>query len=134
MRTILVADSASIVQFILERILGKEGYRVLYTKHPRDFVQQAQTLAPDVIFLQAEIAGGKGYRLCEYLSRRPHTRDIPIILTTRITKATRFDFDTWPGVVATLRKPLSAARVLEALEKLPQPRSKEDSLPQADVS
>ncbi len=120
MRTVLVADSASIIQFILERILGKEGYRVFYTKHPRDFVHQAQSLSPDVIFLQAEIAGGKGYRICEYLHRRPQTRDIPIILTTRITKTSQFEFESWPGVVAVLRKPLSAARVWQAIGSVPE--------------
>lgn len=129
MRTVLVADSASIVQFILERILGKEGYRVLYTKHPRDLVHQVQVVNPDVIVLQAEIGGGKGYRICEYLNRRPETRHIPIILTTRITKT--LDFESWPGVVAVLRKPLSAARVWQALGKVPEAPTETES--QADA-
>jgi len=127
MRTVLIADSASIVQFILERILGREGYRIFYTKHPRDFVQQARTLTPDIIFLEAEIAGGRGYRVCEYLHRRPETREIPIILTTRITDATKYDCESWPGVVKLLRKPLSSQQVLEAVSGVPERKQAEDS-------
>lgn len=118
MHTVLVADSASIIQFVLERILTKEGYRVFYTKTPRDFIQQTKTLLPDIIFLQAEIGGGKGYRICQYLQRRPDTRNIPIVLTTRMTDTSKFDFESWPGVVRLLRKPLSSRQVLDSVRSL----------------
>ena len=117
MRQILIADSASIVQFVLDRILGKEGFVVHYTKHPRDFVQQVQSVKPEIIFLEAEIGGGRGYRICEFLARRAETRGIPIILTTRVSDLQKYDFENWPGVVKVLRKPLSSQSVLEAVSE-----------------
>ncbi|MCB1050109.1 MAG: response regulator [Acidobacteria bacterium] len=122
MRNILIADSASIVQFVLDRILGKEGYVVHYTKHPRDFVQQVQSVQPDLIFLEAEIGGGRGYRICEYLARRPETKGIPIVLTTRVADPDQYDFNHWPGVIKVLRKPLSSQQVLEVVQQLPERR------------
>jgi CheY-like chemotaxis protein len=116
MADILLADNASIVQFVLERILGKEGYAVHYTRYPRDLVQLVQTLKPCLIFLEAEIGGGRGYRICEYLARRPETRQIPIVLTTRVTDLKAGEFESWPGVVRVLRKPLSSQQVLEAVQ------------------
>jgi len=116
MADILIADNASIVQFVLERILGKEGYAVHYTRYPRDLVQMVPTLKPCLIFLEAEIGGGRGYRICEYLARRPETRQIPIVLTTRVTELKACDFESWPGVVRVLRKPLSSQQVLEAVQ------------------
>lgn len=118
LRKVLVGDSASIIQFVLERILSREGYEVHYSKHPRDFIQKAKTLRPDLVFLQAEIAGGRAYRICEYMNRRPETRHIPIVLTTRITDTAKYEFASWPGVREVMRKPLSSQTVLQVVRRL----------------
>ena len=120
MRKVLVADSANITHFMLERILGKEGYQIVYVKYPRDLVVQVKEILPDVIFLEPEISGGKGKKIVEYLHRQPETRGVPIVLITRITDTSRYNMDNWPGVHRLIRKPLNSAKVMEAVSSLPQ--------------
>ena len=50
MPKVLVADSANITHFMLERILGKEGCDIVYVKYPRDLVVRVREIEPDVIF------------------------------------------------------------------------------------
>lgn len=121
MRKVLVADSANITHFMLERILGKEGFQVIYVKYPRDLVVQIKEILPDMIFLEPEISGGKGKKIVEYLHRQPETRGVPIVLITRITDTARYNMEAWPGVHRLIRKPLNSAKVMEAVSSLSLP-------------
>jgi len=117
-RKALVADSTHVTQFMLERILSKEGYEILYVQQPRDLLDQLKTVKPDVLFLEAEISGGKGLRIAEYLSKRSDLSHIPIILITRIADPGRYSMESWPGVHRVVRKPLASAKVLEAVDSI----------------
>ncbi len=119
MLKVLVADSANITHFMLERILGREGYEIVYVKYPRDLVVRVREVAPDLIFLEPEISGGKGRKIVEYLARQPETARVPIILITRITDTNKYNMDAWPNVHRLIRKPLSSEKVLEAVGNLP---------------
>ena len=134
MRKILVADSANITHFVLERILGQEGFQVFYVKYPRDLVAQLRDVSPDILFLEPEISGGKGRKIVEYLARQVDL-DIPIVLITRITDSARYQMDSWPGVHRLLRKPLNSEKVLEAVHSLAleaRNQSHQDRLRQAN--
>ena len=113
MRRVLVCDSAAIVQFVLQRYLKDDEVVVDYAKTPRDLIRMLEAQIPDVIFLEAEIAGGKGRFVCDYLDRKPGTRGTPVILSTRLseTDAKKHELEAWPGVVGVIRKPLSNDKV-----------------------
>ena len=125
MRKVLVADSANITHFMLERILGKEGYEVVYVKYPRDLVVQVRDIMPQVIFLEPEISGGKGKKIVEYLARQPETSRVPIVLITRITDTSKYNMEGWPNVVRLIRKPLSSEKVMEAVQHVAKTRAEE---------
>lgn len=118
LQKVLVADSSSIIQFALERILGRQGFHIHYVRHVRDLITQAREVMPDVIFMEAEISRSHGRKVCEYLHNQANTRGIPIILMTRIADPSKYNMQQWPGVQALLRKPLSTDRVLEAVESV----------------
>ncbi len=118
MRKALVADSTHVTQFMLERILSKEGYELQYVKFPRDLLDKIKEYRPDVLFLEAEISGGKGLRIAEYLSKRSDLSHIPIILITRIPDPSRYEMGQWPGVHCVVRKPLSSGKVLDAVDSI----------------
>lgn len=111
MNKALVADTTSVLQFVLERILTKEGFEIYYVRHVRDLLIQIKMVLPDVLFLEAEMHHGKGRQICDFLNSRPETRHLPIILTTRIPDPERHDMANWPGVHGVLRKPLNSAKV-----------------------
>lgn len=118
MHKALVADTTSVLQFVLERILGKEGFEIYYVRHVRDLLVQIKTLQPDVLFLEAEMHHGKGKQICDFLHKRPETRHLPIILTTRIPDHSRHKMEDWPGVFGVLRKPLNSAKVKQMIAKI----------------
>ena len=118
MRKVLVADSANITHFMLERILGRDGYQIFYVKYPRDLVVQVREILPDIIFLEPEISGGKGKKIVDYLARRPETSRVPIILLTRITDTAKYNMESWQGVHRVVRKPLGSQRVLDAVNSI----------------
>ena len=123
MRKILVADSANVTQFVLERILGQNDFQVLYVKYARDLVVQVKEIMPDLIFLEPEISGGKGQKIVEFLSRQPETMHIPIILITRIADTKKHLMDQWPNVRGVIRKPLKSARIKELIERVEIPNT-----------
>ena len=124
MLKVLVADSANITHFVLERILGRDGHKVFYVKYPRDLISQIRELRPDLLFLEPEISGGKGRKIVEYLARQVDI-SVPIVLITRISDSAKYQMDTWPGVHRLIRKPLSSEKVIEAVNAIPLPDLKE---------
>lgn len=126
MPKVLVADSANITHFMLERILGKEGCDIVYVKYPRDLVVRVREIQPDVIFLEPEISGGKGKKIVEYLARQPETLHVPVVLITRITDTAKYKMSEWPNVHRLIHKPLNSEKVLEAVQTIPiQSRSQD---------
>lgn len=115
---VLVADSANITHFVLERILGRDGHKVFYVKYPRDLINQIRELKPDLLFLEPEISGGKGRKIVEFLARQVDI-SVPIVLITRITDSAKYQMDSWPGVHRLIRKPLNSEKVLEAVSTMP---------------
>ena len=118
MAKILIADSASITEFILGRFIGHLGFEIVYIRYARDLIARVKVIMPHIIFMEAEIAGGKGKKICEYLHMQPETRHIPIILLTRIADTNKHNMANWPGVHRLLRKPLSSRRVMEAIDTI----------------
>lgn len=135
MRKILLADPASITLFVFERHLRALDVRIDYVRYPRDLIAQARDRMPDVIFLDPEIMpGGRGRKIVDYLARRPETRQIPIVLITRMTENSIRDMSQWPGVAGLLRKPLHHRKLLEILETvLPQSTGSAPAEVQRDV-
>ena len=118
MRKIVVADSTSISQFMLARIFVEQDIEIIYVRYPRDLIAQVKYIMPDIVFLEAEISGGKGRRIVEYLQRKPETRHIPIVLITRIPGANPYGMRDWPGVCGLIRKPINSKKVLETVSKI----------------
>ena len=117
MPKILVADSANITHFVLERILAKEGFEVHYVKYPRDLVTRLRQIQPDLLFLEPEISGGKGKRIVTYLANQVDI-SVPIVLITRISDVARYNMESWPGVRRLIRKPLNSEKVMAAVKEL----------------
>ena len=116
MQKVLVADSANITHFVLERMLGKEGFKVFYVKYPRDLVAQIRDIQPDILFLEPEISGGMGKKILEFLAGKVDI-SLPIILITRMI-SDRTSMKKWPGVQGIIHKPLNSEKVLEAIGAL----------------
>lgn len=115
---ILVCDSASIIQFVLQRYLSDQGVEIDYAKAPRDMIECLREKDYHLAFIEAEISGGRGKRVCEFLAKNAKTSKIPIILSTRLSEEHLNDLKQWPNVRYVVKKPLSFQKVLDAIEEI----------------
>ncbi|MEK6220864.1 MAG: diguanylate cyclase [Chloroflexota bacterium] len=97
-------------------ILSQEGYRVQSAISGEAALEAVALDLPDLIFLDIEMPGMKGYEVCERLKANPETAEVPIIfisaLGEAIDKAKAFSV----GGVDYITKPFQIEEVLVRLE------------------
>ncbi len=115
---VLIVEDDAIIAFHLKSLVAGLGYRVCATVASEEAaVESASQLAPDVILMDQRLQrGGEGTRAAATILK---TQDVPIIFCTAhaddpsfIAKASIF------GRSAILAKPVSQARLREALESV----------------
>jgi diguanylate cyclase (GGDEF)-like protein len=77
--TILVADDEPVNRTLLERLLEREGYRVLAARNGSEAVEQARISLPDLVLLDVMMPEMDGLDACRLIKENETTRDIPII-------------------------------------------------------
>src|SRR5437016_3927986 len=83
--TVLVVDHDEAVTAFYTVFLRDEGYAVKIARDgPSAMLSIAETL-PDVVLLDAMVAGVDGFEICRRLKSEPATRLIPIILVTPLS-------------------------------------------------
>ncbi|OWK35613.1 response regulator [Fimbriiglobus ruber] len=81
--TILVIDDDPVVQELMARFLGKEGFRVAAAATGADGLRFARELRPDAITLDVLMSGtDDGWTVLSRLKADPATSDIPIVMLT----------------------------------------------------
>lgn len=119
----------------LESVLGPNGYAVLRAFNGRQALERAQTLSPDVVFIDSRLPDMDGVQLCRVLRQHPNVSlSTPILLVTA-------DYISRPQQLGALRAgawdfikvPMDAEELLLRLEsyiraKLDADRAREESL------
>ena len=80
--TILAVDDDPDSLFILERLLGREGYRVRTAIGGRAAIAALERELVDVIVLDVVMPDLDGLQVCAALRSDERTRDIPIVILT----------------------------------------------------
>lgn len=80
-RILVVDDSRSIVK-ALELVLRHEGFEVLTAFDGPGALESVAKHRPDLIVLDIVMPGMSGYEMCQRLSQRPATENIPVIMLT----------------------------------------------------
>ncbi|WP_428155872.1 ATP-binding response regulator [Desulfococcus sp.] len=75
---LIVDDLLENIQ-LLTCILHREGYRISFATSGVGLPEIAGDLRPDLILLDIEMPGIKGYEVCRRLKRGKETREIPVI-------------------------------------------------------
>jgi two-component system, OmpR family, phosphate regulon response regulator PhoB len=115
-----VADSYDGARRPCVRYLDRFNFDVAEVTNGDDALKQISSAPPRVIVAEWLLPSMPADRLCEWLSQRPRTRDIPVIVVAA-------DFDArrhLPGVAAVLVKPFSLESMLaEVRRALHEPQS-----------
>lgn len=77
-QTILIADSDNAIKLSLSMFLTREGYKVQTTKIFSEVIQKVQNIGVDVLIMDVELSGIKGYEIVPILKKMDPK--LPIII------------------------------------------------------
>jgi chemosensory pili system protein ChpA (sensor histidine kinase/response regulator) len=119
----LVVDDSITVRRVTQRLLERNGMRVLTAKDGVDAVSLLQENLPDIILLDIEMPRMDGYEVAAHVRNDPRLKDIPIVMiTSRVTEKHRARAIEL-GVDDYLGKPYQESQLLDAIEPLVNRRS-----------
>jgi PAS domain S-box-containing protein len=81
-RTVLVVDDDPMVRELMQRFLGKEGFRVLLAANGDDGLKLARDEQPCLITLDVTMPDADGWAVLGNLKGDPSTADIPVVMLT----------------------------------------------------
>jgi chemosensory pili system protein ChpA (sensor histidine kinase/response regulator) len=116
----LVVDDSITVRRVTQRLLERNGMRVMTARDGVDAVAILQEHLPDVILLDIEMPRMDGYELASHVRNDERLKDVPIVMiTSRVGEKHRARAIEL-GVDDYLGKPYQEAQLLDAIEPLVQ--------------
>ncbi|MEN9704620.1 MAG: hypothetical protein RLZZ393_499 [Pseudomonadota bacterium] len=114
----LVVDDSITVRRVTQRLLERNGMRVLIARDGIDAMAVLQEHVPDIILLDIEMPRMDGYDVAAQVRADPRTRDVPIIMiTSRVGDKHRARAMAL-GVNDYLGKPYQEGQLLDAMQPL----------------
>ena len=116
MATILVVDDEPLIAMALEAVLEDAGHRVATAANGRQALERlAEAPRPDLVLLDMMMPVMNGPALLAAMAADPGLDGIPVIVLSSLPEeAVR---ERAKGVAAILRKPYTAAAVLDAITR-----------------
>ena len=118
---VLVVDDSITMRRVTQRLLERNGMRVVTAKDGVEAVAALQNQIPDVILLDIEMPRMDGYEFATHVRNNAETKDLPIIMiTSRVSdkhKARAIEL----GVNDYLGKPYQEQELLAAHDRSDQP-------------
>jgi chemosensory pili system protein ChpA (sensor histidine kinase/response regulator) len=122
-RCALVVDDSITVRRVTQRLLERNGMRVLTAKDGVEAVALLQDNLPDIILLDIEMPRMDGYEVAAHVRNDTRLKDIPIVMiTSRVSEKHRARAIEI-GVDDYLGKPYQENQLLDAIEPLLDRRS-----------
>jgi len=119
----LVVDDSITVRRVTQRLLERNGMRVLTAKDGVDAVSLLQENLPDIILLDIEMPRMDGYEVAAHVRGDPRLKHIPIVMiTSRVSEKHRARAIEL-GVDDYIGKPYQENQLLDAIEPLVHRRS-----------
>ena len=123
---VMVVDDSITVRRVTERLLERNGMRVITAKDGVDAVAQLQEHMPDIMLLDIEMPRMDGYEVATHVRSDPRLKHIPIVMiTSRVGQKHRARaIET--GVDDYLGKPYQEHQLLAAIGALVEDRRDHD--------
>jgi chemosensory pili system protein ChpA (sensor histidine kinase/response regulator) len=114
----MVVDDSITVRRVTQRLLERNGMRVLTANDGLEALSLLQEHVPDVILLDIEMPRMDGYEVAAHVRGDPRLADVPIIMiTSRVGEKHRARAIEL-GVDDYLGKPYQESELLDAVEAL----------------
>ena len=118
----MVVDDSITVRRVTQRLLERNGMRVLTARDGMDAVALLQDHVPDVILLDIEMPRMDGYEVAAHVRNDPRLKDVPIIMVTSRVGEKHRARAIELGVDDYLGKPYQEAQLLDAIAPLVEKR------------
>ena len=80
--TIMVVDDSVTMRRVAERLLSRNGYRVVTAKDGLDAIAMLQSETPDTVLLDIEMPRADGFEVAAFIRNNPRLAGVPIIMIT----------------------------------------------------
>ncbi len=114
---VLVVDDSPMITKVVGSVITAMGHQVVEASDGAAALMTAETLPPDLIFLDLHMPEMGGLQMLERMRATPGLKDVPVVLLTAsrdpdvVTKAARY------GVKDYLSKPARPASIREKVKK-----------------
>lgn len=112
---VLVIDDDETVQDLMQRLLSREGYRVVSATSGGLGIQIAREIKPDVITLDVLMPGQDGWSVLSQLKSDPELVDIPVVMQSILDEPNKAFM---LGASDYLTKPLDRSRIIDVVRRL----------------
>ncbi|HJV75539.1 MAG TPA: Hpt domain-containing protein [Noviherbaspirillum sp.] len=109
---VMVVDDSLTVRRVTQRLLSREGYRVVLAKDGVDALEHLQSVTPDVMLVDIEMPRMDGFDLTRNVRSDARTQHIPIIMITSRTATKHRNYALELGVNEYLGKPYQEEQLL----------------------
>ncbi|MDQ2988976.1 MAG: response regulator, partial [Pseudomonadota bacterium] len=117
---IMVVDDSLTVRKVTQRLLEREGYRVILAKDGVDALEHLQETIPDLMLVDIEMPRMDGFDLTRNIRGNDSTAAVPIIMITSRTADKHRNYALDLGVNAYFGKPFQEDMLLAAIAGLLQ--------------
>jgi chemosensory pili system protein ChpA (sensor histidine kinase/response regulator) len=114
----LVVDDSITVRRVTQRLLERNGMRVLTARDGQDALAVMEENVPDVVLLDIEMPRMDGYQVAEYMRADARLKQVPIIMITSRMGEKHRARAMEIGVDEYLGKPYQESQLLEAIVPL----------------
>ncbi len=90
-KKIMVVDNHPLILQFLSNLLEKQGHHVLTAKDGLSALEAMKTFVPDIVFVDLIMPNISGKRLCRIMRKRPHLKDIYIVILSAIAAEEKLD-------------------------------------------
>ena len=117
-KRVLIAEEGKTTRDMVSFLLGNRGYEVLEASNGREALDKAETLAPDLVILSAELPELSGYDLYGILKARRAIAHVPILLLVAFSDMLGAPTKTLPAAQFLVSKPFTAHEFLQRVGKV----------------
>jgi CheY-like chemotaxis protein len=112
--TVLVIDDEPAVRDLMQRFLGKEGFRAVTASGGEEGLRRAREIRPDAITLDVMMPGMDGWAVLSALKADPDTAGIPVVMLTIVDDR---NLGYALGAADYLTKPIDRERLVAMLDR-----------------
>jgi DNA-binding response OmpR family regulator len=124
-KTILIIEDEADIQRFISRVLELEGYQVLLAGDGITGLDLLQENPVSLVLLDLRLPGPDGWSVLRTIKHSPDLSSIPVIVLTAIAESIQRKKTLRMGAAKYLVKPLSSARLCQAIASVLDEKGKE---------